>query len=144
MAAERLDPNDFLREHLTQAAREAPGAAHAVVGHVHLQVGDVATARTFYVDALGFEATAQWHGALFVSAGGYHHHLAVNSWDSAGAGPRASALGLGEVSILVPTADDVGALAGRLGHHRVAVRDDGATLSFADPWRNLIRVAAER
>lgn len=144
MSTLRLDPNDFLREHLSQAAREAPGAAAAVVGHVHLQVGDVSTARTFYVDALGFEATAQWHGALFVSAGGYHHHLAMNSWHSAGAGPRASSLGLGEVSIFVPTADDVAALAGRLAHHGVVVRDDGATLSFADPWRNLIKVSAER
>jgi catechol 2,3-dioxygenase len=144
MGVQGLDPNEFLREHLSPAAREAPGAAGAVVGHVHLQVGHVATAREFYVDALGFEATAQWHGALFVSAGGYHHHLAMNSWTSAGAGPRASSLGLGEVSILVPTADDVAALAGRLAHRRVAVRDDGATLSFADPWRNLIKVSAER
>jgi len=139
----RLDPNAFLREHLNEAALDQPGAADAVVGHVHLQVGDVPSARAFYVDALGFEATAQWHGALFVSAGGYHHHLAVNTWNSAGAGPRASSLGLGEVSIVVPTADDVAALAGRLAHHGVAVRDDGGTLSFEDPWRNLIKVAAE-
>jgi len=143
MASLRLDPNEFLREHLSETALDQPGATGAVVGHVHLQVGDVPTARTFYVDALGFEATAKFHGALFVSAGGYHHHLAMNTWNSAGAGPRASSLGLGEVSILVPTADDVAALAGRLAHHGVAVRDDGATLRFEDPWRNLIKVAAE-
>lgn len=143
MASLHLDPNEFLREHLSETALTQPGAAGAVVGHVHLQVGDVPTARAFYVDALGFEATAQWHGALFVAAGGYHHHLAMNTWNSVGAGPRASSLGLGEVSIVVPTADDVAALAGRLAHHGVAVRDDGATLSFEDPWRNLIKVAAE-
>ena len=141
MASLRLDPNAFLREHLTETAFETHGSAGAVVGHVHLQVGDVASARAFYVDALGFAATAQFHGALFVSAGGYHHHLAMNTWNSAGAGPRASSLGLGEVSIVVPTADDVGTLTGRLTRLGIPARDDGATLSFEDPWRNLIRVA---
>ncbi len=144
-----LDPNAFLSEHLeagwTLAAGRPtidPAAADAVVGHVHLQVGDVPTARAFYVDTLGFDVTAQWHGALFVAAGGYHHHLAVNTWRSMGAGPRAVTLGLGEVSIAVPTADDVAALDERLRAHGVAVADDGAELRFEDPWRNLIRVAS--
>ena len=48
---------------------------------------DLAGARAFYVDALGFEITFEYSGALFVSAGGYHHHLAMNTWNSAGAGP---------------------------------------------------------
>lgn len=134
----RLDPNAFLRDHLTDAAE--PAAGGATVGHVHLQVGDVAAARGFYVDALGFDVMADWHGALFVSAGGYHHHLAMNTWNSAGAGPRASSLGLGEVAIVVPTADDVAALTSRLAFHDVAVRHDGATLRFEDPWRNAISV----
>ncbi|ROS31070.1 VOC family protein [Cellulomonas sp. PhB150] len=139
----RLDPNAFLGEHLTDALLASPGTGEAVVGHVHLSVGDVPSARAFYVDALGFDVTAQWHGALFVSAGGYHHHLAMNTWSSAGAGPRASALGLGEVRIAVPTADDLGALGARVAAAGVAVADDGASLTFADPWRNLIRVSAE-
>ena len=143
MASLRLDPNRFLTEHLTEAAAADPGAAPVIVGHVHLQVGDLAAARHFYVDALGFEITAQVPGALFVAAGGYHHHLAVNTWNSAGAGPRASSLGLGEVSIHVPAADDVAAVRSRLAHHGVAVRDDGATVRFEDPWRNLIRVTAD-
>lgn len=133
----RLDPNAFLRDHLTEDA-----AGGAVVGHVHLQVGDVAAARGFYVDALGFDVMADWHGALFVAAGGYHHHLAMNTWNSAGAGPRASSLGLGEVAIVVPTADDVAALTSRLAFHGVATRHDGATLRFEDPWRNALKVTA--
>jgi len=68
----------------------------------------------------------------------------MNTWNSAGAGPRASSLGLGEVAILVPAADDVAALASRLASGGVATRDDGATLSFEDPWRNLLRVAVDR
>ena len=127
MGSLRLDPNAFLGEHLTDELLEQPGAGDAVVGHVHLSVGDVPSARAFYVDALGFDVTAEWHGALFVSAGGYHHHLAMNTWNSAGAGPRASALGLGEVRIAVPTADDLGALADRVGvrrlRHRARRRD---------------------
>lgn len=138
-----LDPNAFLGAHLTDDGLEHPRTGNAGVGHVHLQVGDVELARSFYVDALGFEVTGLMHGALFVAAGGYHHHMAMNTWNSAGAGPRASSLGLGEVAILVPARDDLGALAARLTHHGVAVRDDGAALAFEDPWRNLIRVSVE-
>jgi catechol 2,3-dioxygenase len=142
MASLRLDPRAFLDEHLTEPAAAQPGAAPVVVGHVHLQVGDLAAARHFYVDALGFEVTAQMPGALFVSAGGYHHHVAVNTWNSVGAGPRASSLGLGEVAIRVPSPDDVGPLRQRLAHHGIGVQDDGATVRFEDPWRNLVRVSA--
>jgi catechol 2,3-dioxygenase len=142
-----LDPHDFLGRHLepgwTLEGGRPDGVADggAVVGHVHLQVGDISSARAFYVDALGFEVTATWHGALFIAAGGYHHHMAVNTWRSMGAGPRAVTLGLGEVAITVPTEDDVDALAARLRDHGVPTADDGAELRFEDPWRNLIRVS---
>ena len=144
-----LDPNAFVNTHITAAAADAPAGEPAVVGHVHLQVGDVPAARRFYVDTVGFEATAEMPSALFVSAGGYHHHLAMNTWRSMGAGPRAVTLGLGEVSIVVPTADDVAALADRLDHHGVATSYDrgasageaGAALRFDDPWKNRIAVA---
>jgi catechol 2,3-dioxygenase len=138
----RLDPNAFLGEHLTDDLLEQPGAGDAVVGHVHLSVGDVPSARAFYVDALGFDVTAEWHGALFVSAGGYHHHLAMNTWNSRGAGPRTRALGLGVVNIVVPDADGLGALAERLTRFEHDVTHDGQTLSFDDPWRNVIRVTS--
>lgn len=137
----RLDPNAFLAEHLTEAAQADPvGAGEAVIGHIHLQVGDIPTAEAFYVGALGFEVQATFQGALFVSAGGYHHHMAMNTWGSRGAGPRAATIGLGEVAIQLPTADDVAALRSRLDFHGVDQRDDGQTLAFSDPWRNLIRV----
>ena len=143
----RLDPNEFLSRHLEPGWTLAAGrpaidtaASDAVVGHVHLQVGDIPRARAFYVDTLGFEVTGEWHGALFIAAGRYHHHMAVNTWRSMGAGPRAVTLGLGEVSIRVPADDDVAALAARLRRHDVSVQDDGRELRFEDPWRNLIRV----
>ncbi|MFB9308431.1 VOC family protein [Agromyces hippuratus] len=147
MATLHLDPNEYLREHLTEggasAAASGTGLGDAVVGHVHLSVGDVASAREFYVERLGFETTAEMGDqALFVSAGGYHHHMAMNTWNSRGAGRRALALGLGTVEIVVPSADDLGELGERMGHYRVATRDDGLTLAFDDPWANLVVVRA--
>jgi catechol 2,3-dioxygenase len=143
MATLFLDPNAFLQENLTERAATEPVIGGARVGHVHLQVGDVQSAREFYVDRLGFETTAALgDSALFVSAGGYHHHMAMNTWNSRGAGPRRLALGLAQVDIEVPTTDDIGALAERLGHFGVDTRDDGQTVSFDDPWANLIRVSA--
>ncbi|MEN2736187.1 VOC family protein [Microbacterium sp. X-17] len=153
-----LDPNAFLREHLSERgaalaelpmldatdAAADPRFGDAVVGHVHLSVGDVASARAFYVDRLGFEATASLgSSALFVSAGGYHHHMAMNTWNSRGAGVRRLALGLGEVELRLPGSDDVGALTERMRHYAVPTRDDGRSVSFDDPWANVVRVVAE-
>src|SRR5690606_32627684 len=105
----------------------------------HLQVGDIATARAFYVGALGFAETASLAGsALFVSAGGYHHHMAMNVWNSRGAGRRVDTLGLGRVAITVPDADAMGAARERLTAGRIAVADDGRSLRFDDPWANVI------
>lgn len=145
-----LDPNGFLQEHLTDRAvalaetDDASPFGDAAVGHVHLSVGDVDSARAFYVDRLGFETTAALGGsALFVSAGGYHHHMAMNTWNSRGAGRRQLALGLGEVEIRVPSPDDVGELSERMRHYGIAARDDGRAVTFDDPWANAVRVVSE-
>jgi catechol 2,3-dioxygenase len=138
-----LDPNAFLREHLTERAQEGVGFGAAQVGHVHLSVGDVDSAAEFYVSKLGFDRTLEIPGqAVFVSAGGYHHHMAMNAWNSRGAGRRQRTLGLGQVDIVVPTADDLGELGERMRHYGVEARDDGQTVAFDDPWANLIRVTA--
>ena len=136
-----LDPNTYLREHLDPAALAAAHDRPASVGHVHLCVGDIASARRFYVDQLGFETTAELGEALFVSAGRYHHHMAMNTWNSAGAGRRRATLGLGLVRIELPTSDDLGALGERLAHHHVPVADDGRTVGFEDPWANRVEVS---
>jgi catechol 2,3-dioxygenase len=138
-----LDPNQFLRENLTEEVVENPLDGNAVVGHVHLSVGDTQTAREFYTERLGFETTIEIPGqAVFVSAGKYHHHMAMNVWNSRGAGRRSRTLGLGRVDIVVPTAEDVGALAERMSHFGIPTRDDGQTVALDDPWANLIRVTA--
>ncbi|MEZ5190844.1 MAG: VOC family protein [Schumannella sp.] len=99
---------------------------------VHLSVGDVPTAREFYVDRLGFERTFEFPGqAVFVSAGGYHHHMAMNIWNSRGARSAAAHPRLGRVDILVPDADDLGALTERMTHFGTRP-DDGQTVAFDD------------
>jgi len=141
MASLALDPRTFLGEHLTEAALADLTGSGAGVGHVHLKVGDLETARAFYVGALGFELMLEAPGALFVAAGGYHHHMAVNTWTSAGAGPRAAELGLGQVAITVPGREDLDALGARLRRHGVAVGDDGRAVRFEDPWGSRLEVA---
>ena len=141
-----LDPNLFLQENLTEAGAEKaetgnPVDGDAGVGHVHLKVGDIPTAKRFYVDTLGFETTFEYGTqALFVSAGGYHHHVGMNTWHSSGAGTRTPALGLGQVSIETPTADDLGALRERLARANIQVADNGDAVTFDDPWANLVTV----
>ena len=144
MATLALDPNAFLREHLSEEAVAGATARDAAsVGHVHLSVGDVKTAHDFYVDRLGFDTTFRMGDqALFVSAGGYHHHMAMNVWGSRGAGPRAAALGLGRIDLALPDADALGELSERLRHYGTPLRDDGRTISFEDPWNNALHASA--
>lgn len=75
------------------------------IGHVHLKVADIERALGFYRDTLGFEVT-QWFGrdAVFLSAGGYHHHIGLNTWESrGGSAPARGTTGLFHVAILYPT-----------------------------------------
>ena len=142
MATLHLDPNEYLRTHLTQDAVDAGPRLAGRVGHVHLQVGDLAAARDFYVDTLGFEATVtSYPGALFAAAGGYHHHLGMNTWNSRGAGPRAARLGLGEVAITVPTREDLDAIAARLRTRGWGFGDTGRALEVADPWHTQVTLS---
>jgi catechol 2,3-dioxygenase len=74
------------------------------IGHVHLKVADLDRALAFYVGVLGFTVTQRWPGAAFMAAGDYHHHIAVNTWESAGAAPPPpGATGLFHLAILYPT-----------------------------------------
>ena len=74
------------------------------IGHVHLKVADLERALGFYMGVLGFELTQRREGAAFVSAGGYHHHIALNTWESRGGSPPPSgSTGLYHVAILYPT-----------------------------------------
>lgn len=82
------------------------------IGHVHLKVADLDRALGFYRDVLGFELTARLPGAAFLSAGGYHHHIGLNTWESEGGSPPPpGTTGLYHFAIRYPTR---AALAGAL------------------------------
>ncbi len=138
----RLDPNTYLAEHLTEAALAETPKLEGKVGHVHLQVGELERARDFYVGALGFEVTqSRYPGALFTSAGGYHHHVAMNVWNSRGSGPRAATLGLGNVAVTVPGREDLDLLAERLRAQGARFSDDGRSVAVRDPWDTRVTVS---
>lgn len=137
-----LDPNAYLQRHLTEQAVTSIEQQPARVGHVHLQVGDIAGARDFYINTLGFEATVQnYPGALFASAGGYHHHVAMNTWNSRGAGPRAARLGLGDVAVTLPGREHLDALAARLKNQAMQFADTGDSIVVSDPWGTQVTLA---
>lgn len=138
MGSAALDPNAFIQQHAG-----SDGAGTAVMGHVHLKVGDIEQARVFYSDALGFDVTAEVEGAVFYSAGGYHHHLATNVWQSTGAGARGTTAGLGSVTVVLPGTADVDAVAERLTGLGVAFEDLDGAVSVLDPWGNRVRLVAE-
>jgi catechol 2,3-dioxygenase len=86
-----------------------PIAAGVRIGHVHLKVADLDRALGFYRDVLGFEVTQRYGpGAAFLSAGGYHHHIGLNTWESLGGTPPApGTTGLYHTAILYPTRADL-------------------------------------
>ena len=142
MATLRLDPNEYLSKYLDENVLASVDKQSGKVGHVHLQVGDLAAARSFYVNAIGFDPTVEsYPGALFASAGGYHHHVAMNTWNSQGAGPRASRLGLGDVAVTLPTRDELDALTVRLRDQKIEFSDTGNSIITQDPWGTQITLA---
>jgi catechol 2,3-dioxygenase len=115
------------------------------VGHVHLQVADLAAAVRFYTDGLGFETMAHMPemGAAFVSAGGYHHHIGLNTWTSRGAPPPpADAAGLRVFEIVVPAGKTLDEVAARLTALDVPFEATENSLEARDPSGNLARIVA--
>lgn len=114
-----------------------------VMGHVHLRVGDVAAAEHFYRTVLGFDVVARWSGALFVSVGGYHHHLGLNTWQSAGGSPAPEGSArLERVTLILPAAADLDALAGRLQAAGVDFTQAAGRLDVHDPAGNRLTFTA--
>ncbi|GIV96128.1 MAG: catechol-2,3-dioxygenase [Herpetosiphonaceae bacterium] len=117
-----------------RAAGLAPGTR---IGHVHLQVGDLEQAEAFYCKVLGFEMMARWPGAIFIAAGGYHHHLGLNIWETHGApAPPADAVGLRYYTILLPNEEELASARARLQAAGVAAHSAPGRLSLRDPWQN--------
>ena len=121
------------------------------IGHVHLKVADLGRALGFYRDVLGFEVTQRLGAsAAFLSAGGYHHHIGLNTWESAGGRPPAAGTtGLYHVAILYPTRAELGDALRRLIAAGIAL--DGASdhgvseaLYLRDPDENGVELYWDR
>jgi len=138
-----LDIEDLLAQSVQEPPGEMP--VETGVGHVHLKVSDVPRATAFYRDALGFEEQAELPSASFLSAGGYHHHVGLNSWQSHGEGPSSdSAPGLRRVEFLLGDADALEAIERRLTDTHDGpppVRGQDGRLSVRDPDTQLITFA---
>lgn len=137
-----LDVPDLLREAGDEPWRGVPGGA--AIGHVHLHVGDLAEASAFYHEALGMDRmTWSYPGALFLAAGGYHHHLGLNTWAGPGATrPEKGEARLLEWELVVPSREDVDAASRSLDEAGYAVDRDGPGWSAEDPWGTPLRVRA--
>lgn len=105
------------------------------LGHMHLRVADIDASDRFYVEALGFDLMMRYGGrAGFVSAGGYHHHIAYNTWESAGApAAPAGAAGLSAFSVILPDAVALAAACLRLEQAGGAVQETEDGLLGCDP-----------
>ena len=137
-----LDVGSLLSE-ADGANDEAGMPSGTTLGHVHLQVADLTAAERFWVDALGLDVTVRGYpGALFVSAGGYHHHVGLNTWAGVGAAsPPDGALGLARFEVVLPDADAVTEAGDRLAAAGpVELVEDGVLAT--DPSGNAVLVRA--
>jgi catechol 2,3-dioxygenase len=140
MATLPLDLDGVLGE--IEAAEPVPALmpAGTHIGHVHLQVANLRDAETFYSGALGFEVMVRTYpGALFVSAGGYHHHIGLNTWESAGGSPPPEgSTGLRSFELVLPTADDANLVADRAREAGAQVETRDGTAILLDPWQDAV------
>jgi catechol 2,3-dioxygenase len=140
MASDPLDGAALLAERNGAAWNGMP--AGTTIGHVHLHVASLAAAKAFYHDALGFDVVVSTYpGALFMSAGGYHHHLGVNTW----AGPHAVTPAEHEPRLLswdlvLPTTADTAAAAQSLASAGYTVAPDEPGSITHDPWKTVLRL----
>ena len=131
-----LDLNDLvgqLRE-ATELQAEVPTGTR--IGHVHLQVAELSEAEAFYHGVLGFDVVVRGYpGALFVSAGGYHHHIGLNTWHSAGAAPApAGMVGLRSFTIELPDERELAAVLARVDAAGLERGREPKGALVRDPW----------
>ena len=131
-----------LADELTAADGPQPTVpAGTAIGHVHLQVASIPDAEAFYHGVLGFDVTTRGYpGALFVSAGGYHHHLGLNTWHSAGSGPATpGAVGLHSYEVVLPDRAELDRVLDRVRDAGLSPDSESAdAAAVRDPSGNLV------
>ncbi len=140
MATEPLDLESLVRAGESEPWTGAPSGT--TIGHVHLHVGSIEAGEAFYHSALGFDKIVWGYpGALFLSAGGYHHHLGTNTWSP---GPSATddQAHLIEWELVVPQASDAAAAAHSLDAAGYPTQAERNSWTVRDPWGTRLRIAA--
>jgi catechol 2,3-dioxygenase len=145
-AAARPRPLDFSSLlHTVHGEAPTPLVTQGVrMGHVHLHVGDVPQAIAFYRDVVGLDLQSDYGVAAFLSADGYHHHVAVNTWNGVGVGaPPKHTAGLRRWTATLPTTEAVEALRGRLRAAGVEVHHADGGVVAVDPFGTRVAFTAE-
>ncbi|MFL5551462.1 MAG: VOC family protein [Gemmatimonadaceae bacterium] len=143
MTTSHLDVDDLIAAaHGERWTGMPPGT---MLGHVHLYVDDIATAEAFYHDALGFDKVVwSYPGALFLSAGGYHHHLGTNTW-ARGAPPATDEdARLLEWEIIVPSRKDAAEAADNVRSAGFPIKEESGEWILTDPWGTNLRLVPEK
>lgn len=147
MATLPLDLDGLMAELAGDAAVAAGVPPGARMGHVHLNVADLAASERFYAGLLGLDVTARdYPGALFVAAGGYHHHVGLNVWRGEGIpAPPDGARGLRSFELALPSRDALDAVVERLAADGRDLAGEGDAATLRDPAGNPLRlVVADR
>jgi catechol 2,3-dioxygenase len=139
-------------EQLIEAAKETAEGLHwrgmpagTVIGHVHLHVADLDRAAAFYHDGLGLDKTVwNYPGALFLSAGGYHHHLGTNTWAAGAPAAEEGDARLLEWEVVVPTSEQAEEAARSLTSAGSPASREGNEWLAIDPWGTTVRVRGDR
>lgn len=134
-----LDLDELMRHLPTGDPLDLPVPGETKIGHVHLHVADIADAVRFYHEVLGFEVQTSLPamGAAFLSAGGYHHHIGLNTWVGEGAPPPPpGALGLRCFTVVLPHRAELDRLIDRVRGAGIAVGESPEGLLIYDPSRN--------
>jgi catechol 2,3-dioxygenase len=144
MGTEELDLDDLVWE-LKNGLEPWQGLPESTtIGHVHLQVANIASAELFYTHVLGFQLMQRYgSAAIFVSAGGYHHHIGMNTWAGEGVPPPpADAAGLLWFEVVLPAQENLDAVLERLKDANVAVEPQAEGVLVRDLSQNgiLLRV----
>ena len=142
MGSDSLDLRDLLADAAGPASPQLP--ALTAMGHTHLHVARLSDAEAFYAGVLGFDVMQRYGpSALFLSAGGYHHHIGVNTWAGVGApAPPPGAIGLQYFVILLPDADELRRIETRLRSAGVEIAASGSDLLLHDPSGNGVMLRA--
>jgi catechol 2,3-dioxygenase len=144
MATLPLDLDSLIGELGENGHVDPHAPAGTAMGHVHLQVSDLGQAEEFYVGVLGFEVMVRGYpGALFVSAGGYHHHLGLNTWHSAGSPPAPpGSAGLRHFEVVLPAAAEVEKVLDRARDAGVEAQPEAGGHLIRDPFGNGVLLRA--